>query len=191
MTDGNGLPLALVVAGANTHDIKLVADMLDALQTGRPDKRLRLCMDKGYEAKWLGSYLKSRRYEPHIQSQKDESEAIKNTDFKAHRWVVERTHSWMNRYRRVLTRWEKMLENYEAMLHFACGLIVWNKVLLRYTLIMGAKDRLDIYQKEFPYYGFDLFWLLPNKPEAFGLVYIEASMVGVPALGIKIYGIIE
>lgn len=44
MTDGNGLPLALVVAGANTHDIKLVADTLDALQTGRPGKRLRLCM---------------------------------------------------------------------------------------------------------------------------------------------------
>ncbi|OKV36166.1 IS5 family transposase, partial [Escherichia coli] len=55
MTDGNGLPLALVVAGANTHDIKLVADTLDALQTGRPGKRLRLCMDKGDEAEWLGS----------------------------------------------------------------------------------------------------------------------------------------
>ncbi|MCV5434209.1 transposase, partial [Escherichia coli] len=77
---GNGLPLALVVAGANTHDIKLVTDTLDALQTGRPGKRLRLCMDKGYEAEWLESYLKSRRYEPHIQSRKDESEAIKYTD---------------------------------------------------------------------------------------------------------------
>ena len=130
MTDGNGLPLALVVAGANTHDIKLVADTLDALQTGRPGKGLRLCMDKGYEAEWLGSYLKSRRYEPHIQSRKDESEAIKNTDFKAHRWVVERTHSWMNRYRRILTRWEKKVENDEAMLYFVCGIIVWNKILL-------------------------------------------------------------
>nr|CAC9201923.1 Uncharacterised protein [Escherichia coli] len=48
-------------------------------------------MDKGYEAEWLESYLKSRRYEPHIQSRKDESEAIKYTDFKAHRWVVENT----------------------------------------------------------------------------------------------------
>ncbi|WP_440137936.1 IS5 family transposase [Providencia vermicola] len=130
MTDGNGLPLALVVAGANTHDIKLVADTLDALQTGRPGKRLRLCMDKGYEAEWLGSYLRSRHYEPHIQSRKEESEAIKNSDFKAHRWVVERTHSWMNRSRRVLTRWEKKVENYEAMLHLACAIIVWNKILL-------------------------------------------------------------
>lgn len=47
MTDAYGLPLALAVAGANTHDIKLVADTLDALQAGRPGRRLRLCMDKG------------------------------------------------------------------------------------------------------------------------------------------------
>ncbi len=69
-------------------------------------------MDKGYEAEWLEAYLKSRRYEPHIQSRKEESEAIKNADFKAHRWVVERMHSWMNRCRRLLTRWEKKVENY-------------------------------------------------------------------------------
>ena len=130
MTDANGLPLSLVVAGANTHDIKLVEDTLDALQTGRPGRRLRLCLDKGYEAEWLENRLKARRYAPHIQSRKEESEAIKNADFKAHRWVVERTHSWMNRFRRILTRWEKKVENYEAMLHFTCSIIVWNKILL-------------------------------------------------------------
>ena len=93
--------------------------------------KLRLCLDKGYEAGWLKTYLQSRRYEPHIQSRKEESDASKNRDFKAPLWGVERTHSWMNRFRRVLTRWKKKAENYEAMLHFACGLIVWNKVLLR------------------------------------------------------------
>lgn len=39
-------------------------------------------------------------------------------------------NSWMNRYRRVLARGEKKVENYEAMLHFSCGVIVWNKILL-------------------------------------------------------------
>ncbi len=131
LTDANGLPPSLVVAVANTHDIKLVADTLDALQTRRPGQKLRLCLDKGYDADWLKTYLQNRRYEPHIQSRKEESEASKNTDFKAHRWVVERTHSWMSRFRRILTQWQKKTENYEAMLHFACGLIVWNKVLLR------------------------------------------------------------
>lgn len=130
MTDANGLPLSLVVAGANTHDIKLVEDTLDALQTGRPGCRLYLCLDKGYDAEWLGTCLKARRYEPHIRSRKEESEVIKNTGFKAHRWVVERTHSWMNRFRRILTRREKKVENYEAMLHFSCSIIVWNKILL-------------------------------------------------------------
>ncbi len=57
MTDANGLPLSLVVAGANTHDIKLVAETLDALQTGKPGTKVRLCLDKGYDAEWLKSYL--------------------------------------------------------------------------------------------------------------------------------------
>lgn len=90
-----------------TRTIKLAADTLDALQAGRPGQKLRLCMDKGYEAGWLKTYLQSRRYEPHIQSRKEESDASKNTEFKSHRWVVERTHSWMNRFRRILIRWEK------------------------------------------------------------------------------------
>jgi hypothetical protein len=50
LTDASGLPLSLVVAAANTHDIKLVADTLDALQTGRPGQKRRFCLDKGYEA---------------------------------------------------------------------------------------------------------------------------------------------
>ncbi|WP_338885724.1 transposase [Xenorhabdus sp. TH1] len=64
MTDANGFPLSLIVAGANPHDIKLVADTLDALQTGRPGNRLHLCLDKGYEAAWLETYLKNHHYEP-------------------------------------------------------------------------------------------------------------------------------
>jgi putative transposase len=44
---------------------------------------------------------------------------------KARRWVVERTHSWVNRFRRILVRWEKRADTYLAMLHFACALITW------------------------------------------------------------------
>lgn len=84
MTDANGLPLSVVITSANTHDIEQVADTLDGLQTGKPGQRLWLCLDKGYDAPWLEDYLKTHRYEPHIQSRKDESEAIKTTSFKAH-----------------------------------------------------------------------------------------------------------
>lgn len=56
---------------------------------------------------------------------------------------------------------------------------------------MDIFDRNEIYSKEFYKHNFDLFWLLPNKPEAFGLVYIEAASLGVPALGIEKFGIKE
>ena len=78
----------------------------------------------------MEAYLKIRCYEPHIRSRKEGAETIKNTDFKAHRWGVERTHCWMNCYRRVLTRREQKIENDEAMLYFSCGVIVWNKIRL-------------------------------------------------------------
>lgn len=51
-------------------------------------------------------------------------------NYKARLWVIGRTHSWMNRFHRLQTRWEKKAENYEAMLHFSCGIIVGNKILL-------------------------------------------------------------
>ncbi len=46
------------------------------------------------------------------------------------RWVVERTHSWLNRSRRLLVRWKKREDTYVAMLHFALGVITWFHSLL-------------------------------------------------------------
>jgi hypothetical protein len=46
----------------------------------------------------------------------------------ARRWVVERRHSWMNRFGRLLVRWEKKVEDYEAMLHLASILILYRLV---------------------------------------------------------------
>ena len=60
----------------------------------------------------------------HIRRRGAVAQAIKReAGFKARRWVVERTHSWMNRFRRILVRWDKSADNYIAFLHFACGLI--------------------------------------------------------------------
>jgi transposase len=48
--------------------------------------------------------------------------------YKARRWVVERTHSWLNRFRRILIRWEKKPEKYLAILHLACALVTYRAV---------------------------------------------------------------
>ena len=59
-------------------------------------------------------------------SRGEEAQALKReAGFKARRRVVERTHSWMNRFRRVLVRWEEKVENYFGMLHFVCAWITY------------------------------------------------------------------
>jgi transposase len=62
----------------------------------------------------------------HIRSRGEAAQAIRDTaSQKARRWVVERTHSWMNRFRRILVRWDKKPEHDLALLHFICALIAF------------------------------------------------------------------
>jgi transposase len=62
----------------------------------------------------------------HIRSRGEEARVIKReAGFKARRWVVERTHGWMNRFRRILIRWERRTDTYLAMLHLTLGIITW------------------------------------------------------------------
>ena len=66
----------------------------------------------------------------HIRLRAEERSNIKREKlpkYRARRWVVERTHSWMNRFRRLLIRWEKKVENHIATLHFACAWITYRR----------------------------------------------------------------
>lgn len=63
----------------------------------------------------------------HILSRGDEKLALKMPGYRARRWVVEAAHSWLNRFRRLLVRWEKKVDNYAALLHLACAVIVWRR----------------------------------------------------------------
>jgi transposase len=66
---------------------------------------------------------------PHIRSRGEEKRALpRQAGFRAHRWVVERTHSWLNRFRGLLIRWSKKPQNHRALLQLACGLITWRLV---------------------------------------------------------------
>jgi transposase len=94
----------------------------------RPDVRSywrqNMCLDKGYDYDEVRDLLEKFSYTAHIRARGEEAQAIKRAaGFKARRWVVERTHSWMNRFRRVLIRWEKKPNNYFGLLHFVCAII--------------------------------------------------------------------
>ena len=128
LTEAQGVPVGLAVDGANRHDMKLVPATVDSLPVPRPAaspaQPQGICLDKGYDFAEVRRTLHEFGFTAHIRSRGEEAKAIKReAGFKARRWVVERTHSWLNRFRRILVRWDKSPDNYIAFLHFACALI--------------------------------------------------------------------
>lgn len=122
------MPIGVAVDGANRHDMRLVEATLKSIPVNRPKptpaQPQGLCLDKGYDYDEPRELACAFGYTAHIRARGEEAQAIKRkVGFKARRWVVERTHSWMNRFRRILIRWEKKLENYLAFLHFVCAFI--------------------------------------------------------------------
>ena len=128
LTDEKGLPLSVVLSGANTHDIKLLEETLDSIIISRPAVTQNLCLDAGYTGSTQS--VEKRQYTAHIRPRGEERKEIeRNPDFKARCWVVEVTHSFFNRFRKLLVRFEKKAQNYLALIHFACSIIVWRTLL--------------------------------------------------------------
>ena len=122
--------MAVAVAGANRHDMKLVRATLEQIVGARPAPSVEqpqgLCLDKGYDYDEVRATVAEFGFTAHIRSRGEEALALKReAGLRARRWVVERAHSWLNRFRRLLIRWDKKAENYLGFLHFACALIAF------------------------------------------------------------------
>ena len=135
LTEVRGIPIGLAVAGANRHDSQLVQGTLESIPIRRPTptrtKPQHLFLDKAYVGDPVQEVLKEFGYTAHVPPRGTQAQAIKRqTRHKVRRWVVERTHSWMNRFRRILIRWEKKPENYFALLHLVCALITYRAAAL-------------------------------------------------------------
>ena len=129
------MPLAVAVEGANVPDQKLVAATLDAIPVERPDSTpeepQHLCLDKGYAGEPVDRQARKRGYTPHVPCKANQIPKPKHQG-KARRWKVERTHSWLNRARRLLIRWEKKVVNYLGFLHLQFAIVA-----LRTAKVLG------------------------------------------------------
>ena len=108
--------------------MKLVRPTLESMVALRPEATEEepqgMCLDKGYDYDEVREILKEFGFTAHIKARGEEAKELKEEAGKrARRWVVERSHSWMNRFRRILVRWDKKPQNSLAFLHFACALI--------------------------------------------------------------------
>jgi putative transposase len=140
--DGRGVPLSLIVSGANVNDGKRLDEVLSAIMVKRitPAQRRskHLCADAAYRGEAYLCIIESHGYIAHVVDRRQESE-LKRRDpnKKARRWVVEVCHSWFNRFRKLLVRYEKLERSFVALNHLAAAIIAFRKVPLRVNIIYG------------------------------------------------------
>src|SRR5262249_52274278 len=128
VVDRQGIPLAIVLTAANVNETTMLEPTLDAIDPikrprGRPRKRPeKLHADKGYDSKKNRAALRRRGIVPRIARKGIESKE----KLGRYRWVVERTHSWLNRFRKLKIRYERRSDIHLAFPHLGCALICWN-----------------------------------------------------------------
>jgi putative transposase len=132
LTDGHGVPIGLAVDGANRNDCKLTRETMASIAIERPaptpEAPQGMCVDQGYDYDEGREVLTECGFPAQSRARGEEAQALKQeAGLQAHRWVVERTYSWRNRFRRVLIRWDKKVRNYLGVLHLACAYITYRQ----------------------------------------------------------------
>jgi transposase len=120
--------LSIIVTAANRNDVSEVDAVLRA-KARKPRGRTvqNLCADAGYVGPTSEAAMRAHGYIPHIRPRGEEKIAIK-AGYKARRWIVEVAHSWFNRFRKLLVRFEKTNASYEALLNLAASIIIYRKL---------------------------------------------------------------
>jgi transposase len=142
LVDGRGVPLSLVVTGANVHDVTQIEAVLADIMVKRPSPKQRrskhLCADAGYRGKNAMRIILAHSYIPHVVGRKSKAERKKrDPKKKARRWVVEACHGWFNRFRKLLVRHEKLEHTFLALNHLAAAIIALRKIRLPVNIIYG------------------------------------------------------
>lgn len=132
LVEGDGGPLAIVIAGANVPDMKLLEQTIEAVVVERPDTdevEPHLSLDKGYDNPTGHEVVEGQGYIGHIRPiREDRREKRRPGRRNARRWVVERTLSWLSKCRAILIRYDKHAVNYLGLIQLACALLWYRRV---------------------------------------------------------------
>jgi putative transposase len=133
LVEGDGGPLAAVIAAANVNDQKLLRETIEAIVVDRPAptkaKPQNLCLDAGYDNPDGRQGAVAGKYTPHIVPvRKADRSKTRKKGYKPRRWVVERTLAWLCKCRAILVRYDKKDENYLGLIQLACALFWYRRL---------------------------------------------------------------
>ncbi|MFB6947004.1 IS5 family transposase [Streptomyces sp. NPDC060286] len=127
MTDGYGIPLGRVLAGANRYDSPLLAPTLDLLgDLGPLPEAITVHLDAGYDSDKTRAELAARSLRGRI-AHKGEKVPIQASQ----RWHVERTHAWQNAFYRLARCYERRVAVIDAFFDLADTIITVRSLLRR------------------------------------------------------------
>jgi transposase len=131
IADAHGLPLAVHTDSASPHEVTLVdAALAEAVTVGRPE---RLIGDLAYDSDPLDRRLAEQGIQmiaPHKRNRKravtQDGRVLRRYK---RRWKIERLFAWLNKFKRVLTRWDRCAERYTGFVHLAFSMILLRRYL--------------------------------------------------------------
>jgi len=131
IADASGLPLAVHATSASPHEVTLVeATLAQTVTMGRPQ---RLIGDRAYDSDPLDQRLAAQGIEmiaPHRTNRSraptQDQRALRRYQ---RRWKIERLFAWLNKYKRILVRWDRSLNHFLAFVHLACAMILMRRYL--------------------------------------------------------------
>jgi transposase len=117
--------------------VKLLEQTLENGRIGgrrsRRRKPKRLIADRGYDSNKVRALLVKRDIEPIIPARRNNRVATHQDGRKLRRykrrWIIERTNSWLQTFRRLVVRYERSSTIFTALVHLACALTTLKRVL--------------------------------------------------------------
>jgi len=129
IVENNGVAIGCALGSGNRHDSKLFEASIRSIPSFLTQPYYKeMHLDSAYDITNIRVILFNWAYVPKISKNRRNSKSFEPVKTERKRWVVESAHSWMNRFRRLLVRFEKVAANYLALMKFALAISTFNKI---------------------------------------------------------------
>lgn len=130
IVEGNGIVIGCALGAGNNHDSTLFAASIRSIPLFLKQPYYKeMHLDSAYDSKRTHVILFNYYYVPRVTpNPRNTKSLVRPIKSEKKRWIVESAHSWMNRFRRLLVRFEKKASNYFALMQFSLSITTFNKL---------------------------------------------------------------
>lgn len=129
LTDSHGLPLAVDVGSARPHEVTLIEPLISKCPLRRRVRRL--LYDRAADSPRLRQSLRKRGIDlicPDRLFRRTRTQDLRKMRRHRRRWRIERTISWLRNYRRLVTRYDRLIQNFLGFVQLGCLMIVLRRI---------------------------------------------------------------